>query len=441
MDISVKIGKITLKQNISVLFCEWLLFYVLIPSRGRFFGIPAMANLILLLCFIGQFLITKKITCNTPKFCAAYIWISIFGILVHFTDRSIIDNAISIVKIIAPFYIILVGITDMDRFMTMLKFIVRVFSVYGVLGIIEAITHFNLFDTLTGTQVVYEHANALRFGLARNRGAADVSINNGMLLCLVLCVAAYVLIYASKKERKWYQLCYLIIFIDAFLTLSRAIWMELVITQILIFIVLTPKSKLKIIRKVLVLCICGGVILLIISPDMLDKIMYIFREMFSSTYDAFSGSDIAESSEMSYGVGHRFLLWKWVWEKTQGYLLFGTGYSIPFVYIASPTYVKKSIEVMWLYMLYHVGFVGLSGYIIFQIGSIVHMIKGHKVEKKVAKDKKITFNYVMLIATVSYFVTQFSCSAFEDLKFYYIMLALVFVYNRICKQRLSEGKI
>ena len=92
-------------------------------------------------------------------------------------------------------------------------------------------------------------------------------------------------------------------------------------------------------------------------------------------------------------------------------------------------------------MLYHVGFVGLSGYIIFQIGSIVHMIKGHKVEKKVAKDKKITFNYVMLIATVSYFVTQFSCSAFEDLKFYYIMLALVFVYNRICKQRLSEGKI
>lgn len=440
MDISIKIGNFTLKQNITVLFCELLLFYVLIPTRGRVLGIPALANIVLLGCFVGQILISKKIVRNIPRFFVAYIWISIFGILVHFTDRSLIDNAISIIKIIAPFYIILVGITTMDRFMVMLRFIVKAFTVYGVFGIIETITKFNIFDALTGTKVVYEHANALRFGLARNRGALDVSINNGMLLCLVLCVAAYVLIYASKKERKWYQLCYIIIFVDTFLTLSRAIWMELIITQILIFVVLTPRSKRKIIGRILLICVCGGLILMLIKPDVLEKVVYIFKEMFSSTYDAFSGTDTAESGEMSYGVGHRFLLWKWVWEKTQGYLLLGTGYAIPFVYVATPTYIKKSIEVMWLYMFYHVGFVGLFGYIVFQIGSITHMIKGHKAEKKVDEDKKITFNYVMLVATVLYFVTQFSCSAFEDLKFYYIMLALVFAYNKICKRNLMSGE-
>lgn len=440
MNISIKIGNFTVKQNISVLFCELLLFYVLIPLRGRIFGISFAANLVLIMCFVGQFLVSQRVVYDIPKFCVVYILISIFGILIHYSDRSLVDNVIVIIRFIAPFYIILIGITSMDGFMTMLQYIVKIFTIYGIFGIIEALTHFNIFDALTGTKVVYEAANELRFGLARNRGAANISINNGMLLCLVLCIAAYVLIYASKRNRKWYQLCYLIIFVDTFLTLSRAVWMELVITQILIFVVLAPKSKLKVIGKILLICICGGLLLLIIKPDLLEKITYIFKEMFSSTYDAFSGSDTSESSEMSYGVGHRFILWKWVWEKVQGYLIFGTGDKIPFIYVASSGYIKESIEVMWLYMLYRMGLVGLFGYIVFQIGSIVHMIKGHKLEKKVFEDKKVTFNYVMLVATALYFFTQFSCSGFEDLKFYYIMLALVFAYNKICKQKLDNEK-
>lgn len=441
MDISIKIGNFAIKQKISVLFCELLLLYVLIPTRGRVFGITFGANLVLLICFVGLLLHTKKLVFNIPKFCAVYMSIFIFEYLIHFSERSVVDTVILIVKLVAPFYIILQGITDMDRFMTMLRFIVKAFAIYGVFGIIETLVRFNIFDKLTGTKVVYEFANELRFGLARNRGALDVSINNGMLLCLVLCIAAYVLIYATGKERKWYQLCYFIIFVDTFLTLSRAIWMELVITQVLIFLVLTPRNKWKVIRRILLICICGGIALVIINPDMLEKITYIFKEMFSSTYDAFSGADTAESSEMSYGVGHRFALWAWVWEKTQGYLVFGTGYSIPFIYVVSSSYIKESIEVMWLYILYHVGFVGLFGYIVFQVGSIVHMIKGHKIEKRIFKGKKVTFNYVVLVATLMYFVTQFSCSAFEDLKFFYMMLALTFAYNRICKQKLVSGEV
>lgn len=438
MDISIKIGNFTLKQNVSVLICELLLFYVLIPSRGRFFGISFAANLVVLLCFLGQFFVSQKVVYGIPKFCVVYILISIFGILVHYSDRSLLDNIIVIIRLIAPFYIILIGITNLDRFMTMLQYIVKVFTIYGIFGIIEALIHFNIFDALTGTKVIYEAANEIRFGLARNRGAADISINNGMLLCLVLCIAAYVLIYASKKDRKWYQLCYLIIFIDTFLTLSRAVWMELVITQILIFVVLAPKSKLRVIGKILLICICGGLLLLTIKPDLLEKIIYIFKEMFSSIYDAFSGSDTSESSQMSYGVGHRFILWKWVWEKVQGYLIFGAGDKIPFIYVAPSGFIKQSIEVMWLYTLYRMGLVGLFGYIVFQIGSIVYMIKGHKLEKKVFEDKKVTFNYVILVATALYFFTQFSCSGFEDLKFYYIILALVFAYNKICKQKFDN---
>ena len=59
------------------------------------------------------------------------------------------------------------------------------------------------------------------------------------------------------------------------------------------------------------------------------------------------------------------------------------------------------------------------------------MIKGYVLEKNILENKKVTFNYVILVATILYFFTQFSCSAFEDLRVYYIMLSLTFAYNRI----------
>ena len=431
MDISIRLGNASVKLNTNMLMCKLMLFSILIPARGSILGITFGANLILLLCFAGQFLASQKIVSNIPKFCLAYILISLFEILIHFSDKSLSNNIIAVARLIAPVYVILIGVTDLEKFRSMLQFIVKVFTVYGVLGIIETLTHFNFFDAVTGTKVVYEHANELRFGLARNRGALDVSINNGMLLCMVLCIAAYVLIYSSKKEHKFYMCCYLIIFIDTFLTLSRGIWMELIATQVLIFLALTSKEKRKIVAKIFIAIVLIVAVLSILSPKILNNITYIVQEMMKSIFDALTGADTSDTSEMNYGVGHRFALWSWVWEKTQGYLIFGTGYSIPFLFVVSPTYIKESIEVMWLYMLYHVGFVGLFGYIIYQIGSICYMIKGYVLEKIILENKKVTFNYVILVATILYFFTQFSCSAFEDLRFYYIMLSLTFAYNRI----------
>lgn len=440
MDISIRLGNASVKLNTNMLMCKLMLFSILIPARGSILGITFGANLILLLCFAGQFLASQKLVSNIPKFCLAYILISLFEILIHFSDKSLSNNIIAVARLIAPMYVILIGVTDLEKFRSMLQFIVKVFTVYGVLGIIETLTHFNFFDAVTGTKVVYEHANELRFGLARNRGALDVSINNGMLLCMVLCIAAYVLIYSSPKGHKFYKCCYLIIFIDTFLTLSRGIWMELIATQVLIFLALTSKEKRKILAKIFIAIVLIVAVLSILSPKVLNNITYIVQEMMKSIFDALTGADTSDTSEMNYGVGHRFALWSWVWEKTQGYLIFGTGYSIPFVYVVSPTYIKESIEVMWLYMLYHVGFVGLFGYIIYQIGSICYMIKGYVLEKNILENKKVTFNYVILVATILYFFTQFSCSAFEDLRFYYIMLSLTLAYNRILLRQKKECK-
>ena len=151
--------------------------------------------------------------------------------------------------------------------------------------------------------------------------------------------------------------------------------MELIATQVLIFLALTSKEKRKILAKIFIAIVLIVAVLSILSPKILNNITYIVQEMMKSIFDALTGADTSDTSEMNYGVGHRFALWSWVWEKTQGYLIFGTGYSIPFVYVVSPTYIKESIEVMWLYMLYHVGFVGLFGYIIYQIGSNCFVLK------------------------------------------------------------------
>ena len=136
MDISIKIGNYKIKQNVGLLFCELLMLYVLIPTRGRIFGISFGANLVLLVCFIGQFLVSKKLTRDIPRYCMLYIMISIFCTLVHFSDRSVVNNVIAIIKLIAPFYIVVMGIKKIEQFEELLKFIVKIFTVYSVFGIV-----------------------------------------------------------------------------------------------------------------------------------------------------------------------------------------------------------------------------------------------------------------------------------------------------------------
>lgn len=418
-----------------LIMCKLILLSLFLPERGSVFGLKH--SIVLFGCVALYFLLTGKWRVSVPRFMWIYVLFEVVCRIAHFTDKGIQHHVLAFVQILGVSYVLVSSLKTEKEIEDMIGFVVKAFAVYAIFGIIESLTLFNVFDYLTDTTVVYKFANELRFGLARNRGATNISINNGMMVCLALCLAAYKWINAAKKERTMYAVIYVLIFVDCFLTLSRAVWLDMAFSQGLIFLMLDrDRKKLIIAGVVAVLCVTvvGG---LIFVPGIIFKVITIFDEMISSIISAFGGSTTSELQ----GVGNRLSLWAWVWDAVKEHKIFGVGYTQAFNYEVYPGFVKTSIEVMWLSRLYRTGLVGMIGYILFQAGSLLYLYKRKRWMLSVRTGRKIGLNYIMLIASVSYFVTQFSCSGYEDLRFYYMLLALTFAHNDVfLNKQYAEAK-
>lgn len=408
-----------------MLICKIAILSCFIPNRGSILGVNS--GTLLVLCCGGQFLLTRR-KINIPRFYIVYLISIIACIVAHFGSRTPYIHLIQICQVIGIVYVVLAAIRgSISKFEEILEFIIKIFALYAIFGIIESFFKVNIFDTLTGTQVVYEYANALRYGLARSRGAAGTSINNGMLLCLAEGLIAYKL-FKSYNKKNFHLFAYIVVFINCFLTLSRGVWLDLAISQMLIYLSLKGPKKLilffKIVFAIAILLIIGQ----IAFPSVIGSLIEIIDSMINSIITSLSGG--SSHDEMG-GIGNRFELWGWVWISVKNSLMWGEGFSSHFSYLAPSGAVKESIEVMWLYLLYRTGLVGMIGFIWLQIGCLVYSIKMH-IKENVFKNKhRFGFNYIFIAISISYYITMFSCAGSEDLIFYYFIIALLFSYNSL----------
>ncbi len=413
-----------------MLICKVAILSCFIPTRGSILGINS--GTLLVLCCIVQFFLTRK-KLSAPWFYILYLISVVVCIFVHFESRTPYIHFINICQIIGSVYVVLVAIKgEYSRFTEIIDFVIKAFLLYAIFGIIESFIKINIFDSMTGTQVVYEYANALRFGLARSRGAAGTSINNGMLLCLAEGIIAYQLLRTSNKKRL-YTVAYIVVFINCFLTLSRGVWLDLIISQFLIFLLLKGGKKLILIFKIAVAVVVLFVIGMVLFPSVVGGLVDIMDSMLNSIIVSLSGG--STNDEMG-GIGNRFELWGWVWISVKDSLVWGKGFDSSFAYLTPEGAVKQSIEVMWLYLLYRTGIVGVIGFIWLQINCIIYSIRMHLKERKIG----IGFNYIFLASSISYYITMFSCAGSEDLVFYYFLIALLFAYNSLNKSA-NEARI
>lgn len=427
-----------------VFICDLLILSLAFPQRGAIFGIRYY--MLIFAAIFLEMIFVRKILTRIPLFYLIYFLVEVLCAIIHFSTREPLYMIIPLINIIGTYYVVVTAITNETTFNKVINFILVMFSVYAVFGIIEAFMHFNVFDALTGTTVEYEFANEMRFGLARARGALDISINNGMMLGLVLCLAAYKLINATGLQKKYYTIPYFLILINAFLTLSRSVWLGILFSQLIIFLGLSTYKKLSVLAKIAVGGFAIVLLLLIAFPKIADSLFSILADMSASVLNVLG----FEQSSTLAGEGNRIDLWGWVWDKVKDDCAVGFGFSKPFAYRVSSKFTKESIEVMWLYRLYRTGFIGLGGFIVLQVGSIIYLLKNRKrtlkmkkltlPENCLIKREKIDFNYIVFAASIVYFFELFGCSAFEDLRFFLILLSLAFAYNRINNNALKSIK-
>ncbi len=423
---STGIYKTKKNEGITIGMSLYFLFILtrLIPARGSILGLTGLRTKLFLLVCIVLIAYKGKIKIHKiPIFYWIYFGIYVICSIYHFWTKSILNHIYMIMCIIGTVYFILEVIDTEQKFQIALDMILLIFSVYALLGIIEAITKINIFDILTGTSVEYFGANELRFGIARNRGAFGVSINNSMILCMILTLTIY---KGIREKKRKYIIPYILLLFDIFLTISRTAWIFVIIIHIFIFLSLGTYKKMNVLMQIIIVGIAIMAVLSMFMPTFFGNFLDISIKMVNSILGSLGNSDVQNDIGE---LGNRKELWVWVFAALKKHYVWGVGFAQQFSYNVDG-WTKESIEITWLYLLYRIGAVGLIGYIIFQIGCIkLGVIEWIKNRKK--KQETPSFYYCFLILTVGYFISQFAVAADPDLEIYYIIIGLVLAKKKI----------
>lgn len=400
-----------------------------------------------LICIMLWLLVINKGTMRVKKMDLENAYYSLtffFSLIIHAYGGSMALALSFFGYFVCAPMIIEKRIWNRDDFEKVITIMLTLFTVYAVFGIIEAFTQFNIVDTLFGRTVVTGGANEYRGTLYRGHGSLTVSINNAVFMNMAWAIANYRLCNAKEGRVRW-AVVWFIIGLDVILILSRTVIAVGVLVQLLLF----RKQGVKWISKrlLVILPILTGFVFLnmestVLLMDTVKSLFYpIINELFGTSLSVSTG-------QVFQGSGQRFQLWVWIYESVKDNLLFGKGFTDSFSRefvstIISGQYagtkytaIKTSIEVHWLYVLYQKGLFGLSGFIAFQIGCIKKtMRKGVSVF-----EEKLSFQYVMIVVTISYFAMLFTCSGSEDLYFFYILMGLYGAYLKICANERSVEK-
>ena len=421
-----------------------LVLVLFIPVNGA----NARTYLFILLLSVPLVLMNSmKITVrNISWYSVYYASTDLLSLLIHFYQGSVVSAISFFAFFVCAPAIIKKSVLTRKNFEDLISFIIFVFMIYAVLGIIEAFTHFNIFDIIFQRSFEEFGANEYRSGIYRGHGFLTVSINNAMLMNMVWAIAAYKLCNAKSNKTFWF-ISWLIIGLDVVLIMSRMVIAIAVISQLLIF----RKNGIKWFSKRLLIIICAFLICLyFIGEEQFDALWKTVAGLFTPIIDEIFGTSFSASVNSTFqGSGQRFELWSWVYNDVKNNLLFGNGYTEKFFHmynnVSSSGYaysvVKSSIEVHWLFVLFQKGLFGLSGFIVYQIGCV------KKVFKRNVKiyEQRVTFHYVAKVITIVYFISLFTCSGFEDLNFFYIVMALHSAYLAVCgngtlrKNNLAQG--
>lgn len=412
MTSNINLNKILLYSTILVLF---------IPGDNK--KLVLLGGILIIHSAVNGFVLkTKK---SLLSFSMLYFITVFLSNIFKMYENSIHEILYFIAVFFIPGYIISKCVITKKFFFEIIDFILLIFSIYAILCIIEGFSQFNIFDIILERQIELWGANSYRMGIYRSHGYCSVSINNGMILFMVWMLASYRLYNVTKVK---YLIPFILIGISLFLNLSRMVIIVAVAAQLLILIQL-KKSKLFSYICCTILVLIG---IMLLFPEKVESIFSDIYNTFIPLIEEFFGNTERNNGMFSGGSGHRFALWNWVYNSTKDSLLLGQGYGSVFnyIYYVNGFYViKESIEVHWLYLLYHAGVLGLSGFICYQFYCIKEMLSTRVISKNSLE--KPTFVNVFIIMSLGYFAILFTCAGFEDLELYYILFPLFLAYKKL----------
>lgn len=322
-------------------------------------------------------------------------------------------------------------IDSKERFLRTIDVVIYTAGVLAIFGIIESVIHFNIFSLLNNSGAVLNY-NAERFGLLRILSFSSHTISYCVYLIFVITLTYYRLtVKREKKTLLWF--IYGLLCINAILTLARSALLVLILSQLWIMYVCGFKRFLTKLFWIFIACAVFVIFSSVIGGRLAEFIENVFL-MLAAVFD----SSLQETiSSRSFGtdnisaLGTRFSLYQWVWNDVKNCLLFGRGSAAEFSHMMSigiyiNAYEKTSIEVQYLYVLFHFGLLGLISEVLTDIALVIRAYTTRKMRQD--WELKIGFGMVALIVLVCYLAMMFAVNQSSDAKIFYLFCMLLVAY-------------
>ena len=412
-----------MKISIKKVLIFFLMLYPILPVN-YYLGNFSYANtcsiiIVILYCFGIK---EKKLLNIFKQNTFFWIYLIVYSIFAFFTANMLISFA-WIISTICVSLIIVNLVNTRNDFDLIIKNIILSSLILAFIGSVEAFSKVFLIQN----NLLDANEN-IRYGLLRATGPFGICINFGMYQSIGATLLLYKILNNKKSNKKLYFI-YCFIAFSIFLSVSRLAICMFLATQILIYYQNGINKKnierlLFIITFFIVLLIILDVLGLEVNKLINDFIISL-EKLFG-----FKNNSIPEKKGV-IGFGNRIDLYKWVFEAVKDNFIFGNGIRAEFSYKLTDWIIKTSIEVNYLYVLYHCGIVGL----LFLILSYINTIKYFYIHKNIKINEDVfSFCKVILILFIVYYICLFGIQETDLTRIYCEIVSLGLAYVKLSKK-------
>ena len=408
------------------------------------FGPLNLVNIVSMI-FIAFWIVGSNMRIANFSRTNAFFWIY----LLVYSVQALIDTSLvkAIAYIIAQLTVCLIVYTEMRKrkiFVEALHMLVYAAGILSVIGLVEEVTRTNIFHIISRLPSSSFYTE-IRLGIYR----IETSFSHRIVYCAYLCFIAGLLNYLinneiEKKRRRIFRIIYILVIINALLTMSRSTLFVLLLEQMILGYM---TGGIKFSKKIL-LALAFLIFILVISSALglsyiskIKDIWYMFLAIFNDNYSSMYSTSFGMNES---GIGNRLELFTWVADAVKGHELFGMGTSANFAYSVkavestwnySYTWTKTSIENEYLYNYFIHGLVGILTFVLNICGVIIYAIKTNKISKPYTAniegivENKMTFPKVMTILLIGYGISLFSVRSSDNVRMFNILICILFTYN------------
>ncbi len=331
-------------------------------------------------------------------------------------------------------YVIVTNLINSHKsYQLFVSVLTKMILLYSILCVLEFVTGCNIWNVVTNQSLVQ-----MRYGFYRSFGCMSTPINNGFFM--ILCMPVIMDAILQNKKNKIYIAAYVLAMITLICTLSRA---PILAALVLNLVWLLKRGLFSFMLKhIRIVIIVGIAMFLIVQIPAVSSALTRFVSMFLAITD----DSVARSITDSFGVnaegfGQRVELYDWVWKSVQDSITFGKGPTYPFDYVwirwDGKKQLKQSIENQYLACLFHFGMAGLVTMIMFYLS----LLKRHFNYKEIIKIHTLTVDFLWVTTLLTYFIVILTAAIADDIKLFFVMMALYSVRKRIPEKGIENSLV